>query len=84
MGRLAPASLTTPTRPPTITPSPHHPMNSARRTIANPATVYKVRLTDGTMATFPTFERALAVSYAITGANTMRYRETQPGYILIP
>jgi len=63
--------------------------NSSRRTartaraIAN-QTAYKVRLEDGTMASFPTFARALAVSSAITGANVMRYRETQPGYILIP
>ena len=60
-------------------------MNSTRRRqVANPEAAYKVRLPDGTMATFATFERALAVSYAITGPNIKRYRETQPGYILIP
>lgn len=87
MGRLAPAFLTTPTRTPTINPVTPPAMNSTarrRRQVANPEAVYKVRLPDGTMATFATFERALAVAYAITGANVMRYRETQPGYILIP
>lgn len=60
-------------------------MNStARRRQIDAQPVYKVRLTDGTMATFATFERALAVSYAITGPSVKRYRETQPGYILIP
>lgn len=61
-------------------------MNSTarRRRQIDAQPVYKVRLTDGTMATFATFERALAVSYAITGPNVKRYRETQPGYILIP
>lgn len=58
--------------------------NRSRRTIANPQPTYKVRLADGTMASFPTFERAVAVSNAITGESVMRYRENQPGYILIP
>jgi hypothetical protein len=61
-------------------------MNSSRRrAIANPEATYKVRLADGTMAAFPSFARALAVSHAIIGGPIAKScRDTQPGYILIP
>lgn len=59
--------------------------SSRRRVIANPETVYRVRLMDGTMAQFPTFDRALAVSHAIVGGPIAKAcRDTQPGFILIP
>ena len=59
-------------------------MNSRNRNIANPRPAYKVRLADGTMASFPTFDAAQAVSFAITGPKAKPYRDAQPGYILIP
>jgi len=55
----------------------------SRRQTANPQPTYKVRLVDGTMAEFPTFSRAAAVAAAIA-PNRMAYRDSQPGYILIP
>lgn len=59
-------------------------MNSSNRNSrrANPEAIYKVRLIDGTMAGFPSFARALAVSEAIT----KKYRDFphEVGYILMP
>lgn len=58
-------------------------MNStARRRQIDAQPVYKVRLTDGTMAKFATFSRAAAVAAAIAPAKA--YRDDQPGYILLP
>lgn len=57
--------------------------SNARRSVENPEATYKVRMLDGTMAPFPTFSRAAAVAAAIA-PNTMAYRDSQPGYILLP